>query len=65
MFVRLLGTIMVMCQCGTVELLLVLSSGTVDKTVVIGKMGYCTILTEAVWSRIFVVVWSWVVDIEC
>jgi hypothetical protein len=34
--VRLLGTIMVMCQCGTVELLLVLSSGMVNETMVIG-----------------------------
>jgi hypothetical protein len=36
LFVRLLGTIMVMCRCGMVELLLLLGSGTVDETMVIG-----------------------------
>ena len=35
-FVQLIGTIMVICWCGTVELLIVPGGGMVDETVAIG-----------------------------
>ena len=44
-FVGLLGMIVVICECGTVELLLGPGCGMVDKTVVIDLMGYRMIVT--------------------